>query len=145
MKAALLTVCFCGLVVSGPGRHHRGREAVRGVLLVRICMATLYQSVTHHSERVHPRMENSKVQDRVSRSTIENLSRAVRHAVRLHTSGKLEAAVDAYRAILKRHPESGACWSNLGAVLREAGPQGRGLGGAASGRARLSGGCRSQF
>ena len=35
---------------------------------------------------------------------------AVRRATRLHADGRLAAAVDAYRAILKRHPDTGACW-----------------------------------
>ena len=33
-------------------------------------------------------------------------------------AGQLEAAVVAYRAILKRNPKTGACWCNLGAALR---------------------------
>ena len=45
----------------------------------------------------------------------------VGRAIRLHTDGQLEAAVDAYRAILERHPEAGACWSNLGVALRKLG------------------------
>ena len=47
--------------------------------------------------------------------------RDVGRAIRLHTDGRLEAAVDAYRAILERHPEAGACWSNLGVALRKLG------------------------
>ena len=42
-------------------------------------------------------------------------------AIRLHTGGQLDAAVDAYRAILERHPEAGACWCNLGVALRKLG------------------------
>ena len=52
---------------------------------------------------------------------------AIRHAIRLHTDGQLDAAVDAYRAILKRHPEAAPCWSNLGAALRKLGRQDEGL------------------
>ena len=39
-------------------------------------------------------------------------------AIQLHTDGQLQAAVDAYRAILKEAPETCACWSNLGMALR---------------------------
>ena len=42
-------------------------------------------------------------------------------AVQLHTSGQLEAAVDAYRAILKGYPNAPGCWSNLGAALYKLG------------------------
>ncbi len=42
-------------------------------------------------------------------------------AIRLHTGGQLDAAVDAYRAILERHPGAGACWCNLGVALRKLG------------------------
>ncbi len=56
-----------------------------------------------------------------------DVRRAVRHAIRLHTDGKLDAAADAYRAILKRHPEAGACWSNLGVALRKLGRKDEGL------------------
>ena len=52
---------------------------------------------------------------------------ALRHAIRLHTDGRLEAAVDAYRAILERHPEAAVCWSNLGVALRRLGRRGEGL------------------
>ena len=45
--------------------------------------------------------------------------RAFQDAVRLHTDGRLKDAVDRYRAILKGHPRAPACWSNLGAALRE--------------------------
>lgn len=46
---------------------------------------------------------------------------AVRHALQLHADGRLEAAADAYRAILERHPRAAACWSNLGAALHRLG------------------------
>ena len=52
---------------------------------------------------------------------------AVRRATRLHADGRLEAAVDAYRAILKRHPDACACWSNLGVALRMLGRKDEGL------------------
>ena len=48
-------------------------------------------------------------------------------AVGLHQAGKLDAAVDAYRAILKRHPDTCACWSNLGVALRMLGRKDEGL------------------
>ena len=51
----------------------------------------------------------------------------IRRAIRLHTDGQIEAAVDAYRDILKRHPEAAACWSNLGAALRKLGRKDEGL------------------
>ena len=51
----------------------------------------------------------------------------IRRAIRLHTDGQVEAAVDAYRDILKRHPEAAACWSNLGAALRRLGRTDDGL------------------
>ena len=56
-----------------------------------------------------------------------NVQLAVRRATRLHARGRLEAAVDAYRAILKQHPETGACWSNLGVALRALGRKDEGL------------------
>ena len=52
---------------------------------------------------------------------------AVRRATRLHAGGRLEAAVGAYRAILKRHPDTCACWSNLGVALRALGRRDEGL------------------
>ena len=33
----------------------------------------------------------------------------VRHAIALHVAGKLDAAADAYRAILLHRPNEGAC------------------------------------
>ena len=53
--------------------------------------------------------------------TVTDARRAFQRAIRLHTDGKLEAAVDAYRAILKQHPRAPACWSNLGKALRKLG------------------------
>lgn len=47
--------------------------------------------------------------------------RAFQRALRLHADGRLEAAVGAYRAILKGHPKAPACWTNLGAALRKLG------------------------
>lgn len=44
--------------------------------------------------------------------------RAFEDALRLHTGGDLAGAVNAYRAILSRHPRAAPCWSNLGAALR---------------------------
>ena len=52
---------------------------------------------------------------------------AVRDAVRLHAAGRLEAAVAAYRRILKRHPRDCACWANLGMALRQFGRRDEGL------------------
>ncbi len=52
---------------------------------------------------------------------------AVRRAIRLHADGKLDAAVEAYRAVLKRHPRTPACWANLGAALRKLGRRDEGL------------------
>ncbi len=52
---------------------------------------------------------------------------AVRRAIGLHDDGQLPAAVEAYRAILTRHPEAGVCWSNLGMALRELGLKDEGL------------------
>ena len=48
-------------------------------------------------------------------------------AIGLHQAGKLDAAIAAYRAILKRHPETCACWSNLGVALRALGRKDEGL------------------
>ena len=56
-----------------------------------------------------------------------NVRRAVRHAIRLHSDGKLAAATDAYRAILRRHPETCVCWSNLGVALWTLGRKNEGL------------------
>ena len=56
-----------------------------------------------------------------------NVRLAVRQALKLHVGGKLVAAVDAYRAILKRHPETSACWCNLGVALRALGRKDEGL------------------
>ena len=53
--------------------------------------------------------------------------RAFEDAVRLHAGGDLAAAVDAYRAILRRHPGAAVCWSNLGAALRRLGRKDEGL------------------
>ena len=52
---------------------------------------------------------------------------AFRRAIRLHTDGQLEAAVDAYRDILKRHPKAALGWTNLGAALRKLGRKDEGL------------------
>ena len=46
---------------------------------------------------------------------------ATQRALRLHVAGKLDAAVAAYRAVLKRHPKACDCWCNLGAALRALG------------------------
>ncbi len=56
-----------------------------------------------------------------------NVPLAVRQAIQLQTDGRLAAAVDAYRAILKRHPGSCTCWSNLGMALRALGRKDEGL------------------
>ncbi len=48
-------------------------------------------------------------------------------AIQLHADGRLHAAVEAYRAILKQAPETGACWSNLGMALRSLGRRQEGL------------------
>ncbi len=48
-------------------------------------------------------------------------------AIDLHQAGKLDAAIAAYRAILKRHPETCTCWSNLGMALRTVGRKDEGL------------------
>ena len=52
---------------------------------------------------------------------------AVQRAIQLHSDGQLAAAVDAYRAILEQHPETCACWSNLGIALRSLGRKEEGL------------------
>lgn len=51
----------------------------------------------------------------------------VRHAIALHVEGKLDAAADAYRAILLHRPDEGTCWSNLGVALRALGRKEEGL------------------
>ena len=51
----------------------------------------------------------------------------IRRAIQLHTDRHVEAAIAAYRDILKRHPQAVACWSNLGAALRTAGRKDEGL------------------
>ena len=56
-----------------------------------------------------------------------NARLAVQRAIRLHSDGQLAAAVDAYRAVLKRHPTTCACWSNLGMALRTLGRKEEGL------------------
>ena len=56
-----------------------------------------------------------------------NVRLAVEHAIQLHSDGQLAAAVDAYRTILERHPETCACWSNLGMALRTLGRKDEGL------------------
>ena len=48
-------------------------------------------------------------------------------AIGLHEAGKLDAAISAYRAILKRYPEACAGWSNLGMALRSLGRKDEGL------------------
>ena len=52
---------------------------------------------------------------------------AVQRAIQLHSDGQLAAAVDAYRAILKRHAKMCSCWSNLGVALRALGRKDEGL------------------
>ena len=52
---------------------------------------------------------------------------ATRRALRLHVAGKLNAAVAAYRAILKQHPGACDCWCNLGVALRALGRTDDGL------------------
>ena len=52
---------------------------------------------------------------------------ALDRANKLYQAGKLDAAVAAYRAILKRNPHAGDCWCNLGAVLRKLGRRDEGL------------------
>ncbi len=56
-----------------------------------------------------------------------NVRLAVQRAIQLHSDGRLAAAVDAYRAILQQHPETCACWSNLGMALRTLGRKDEGL------------------
>ena len=56
-----------------------------------------------------------------------NVRLAVAEAIQLHADGKLVEAVESYQAILKRHPEACACWSNLGVALRKLGRKGEGL------------------
>ena len=56
-----------------------------------------------------------------------NVSLVVRHAIQLHADGKLAEAVESYQAILKRHPDTCACWSNLGVALRTLGRKEEGL------------------
>ena len=51
----------------------------------------------------------------------------IRRAIRLHTAGQLDAAVEAYRDILKRFPSAAVCWSNLGIALRKLGRRDEGL------------------
>ena len=50
-----------------------------------------------------------------------NVRLAVDRAIQLHSDGRLAAAADAYRTILKRVPETCVCWSNLGMALRTLG------------------------
>ena len=52
---------------------------------------------------------------------------SVQQAIQLHSDGQLAAAADAYRVILKRAPETCACWSNLGVALRSLGRKDEGL------------------
>ena len=59
---------------------------------------------------------------------VQDVQNEVRRAVRLQADGRLAEAVDAYRDILQRHPETGACWANLGAALRALGRKEEGLG-----------------
>ena len=56
-----------------------------------------------------------------------NVRLAVQRAIRLHSNGQFAAAADAYRAILKRHPKTCSCWSNLGMALRTLGRKDEGL------------------
>ena len=56
-----------------------------------------------------------------------NVRPAVQRAIQLHSDGQLAAAVEAYQAILKRHPETCAAWSNLGMALRTLGRKEEGL------------------
>ena len=56
-----------------------------------------------------------------------NVHLAVQRATQLHSDGRLAAAADAYRAILKRRPKTCACWSNLGMALRTLGRKDEGL------------------
>ena len=62
-----------------------------------------------------------------SKPPVRDARRALQAAVRLHGDGRLEAAVDAYRAILKRRPRLSAGWSNLAAALRKLGRKDEGL------------------
>ena len=64
---------------------------------------------------------------RTGKHSAEPAQAAVRDAVRLHAAGRLEAAVAAYRRILKRHPRDCACWANLGMALRQLGRRDEGL------------------
>ena len=52
---------------------------------------------------------------------MSDVRHAVSRAIRLHVDGKLDAAVDAYQAVLKRYPRTCACWVNLGAALQKLG------------------------
>ena len=52
---------------------------------------------------------------------------ALRDAISLHSAGRLEEAVAAYRRILKRHPRNCPSWSNLGMALRQLGRTDEGL------------------
>ena len=56
-----------------------------------------------------------------------NVRFAVDRAIQFHSDGQLAAAVDACRTILKRQPETCACWFNLGMALRSLGRQDEGL------------------
>ncbi len=56
-----------------------------------------------------------------------NVRLAVDRAIQLHSDGRLAAAADAYRTILKRVPETCVCWSNLGVALRTLGRKDEGL------------------
>ena len=55
------------------------------------------------------------------------LAAARRRALELHQAGRLDPAVAAYRAVLKRHPRACDCWCNLGAALRALGRWAEGL------------------
>ena len=56
-----------------------------------------------------------------------NVRLAVDRAIQLHSDGRLAAAADAYRTILKRVPETCVCWSNLGMAFRTLGRKDEGL------------------
>ena len=56
-----------------------------------------------------------------------NVRLAARRAIQVHSDGQLVAAADAYRAILKRYPETCVCWSNLWVALRTLGRKAEGL------------------
>ena len=56
-----------------------------------------------------------------------NVRIAVRRRLQLHHDGRVADAVDAYHAILERHPDTCACWCNLGATLGELGRKDEGL------------------